>query len=471
MLNLMGRIGLPFSDLDVFFLIMKYLHFLMAFAVLISFCSCGGGDDEPVVGSDITEAISIPADGGQFTVDVKIKGSWVSSVDYGFNASSDNWLTVTPGTGEGGSIKLDAKPNTAYDPRHTQVTVRAGKTYQFIDVTQEPAQKPINESLSFANAGGQVEVPVKLSGNWTAQLKSDFCSLIAASGNGGSVKLQMDRNDQLSARIGKLEIRCGTSVQNVELVQSGDVSQMDVCPMGEEYQLVWSDGFDTDGGLSSDWRYEVQGSGWVNHELQNYVRQKSPAGQEVTTVQSGILSINCFKENDKIYSARIYAKDNVGWTYGYIEASINLPSGKGTWPAFWMMPVNFRSWPHDGEIDIMEEVGYHRDYVSSSLHADGHVHSNNTQVTHEMYCKGAEGEFHVYGMEWTEDYIQTYVDGKKQLYYANDGQGDRNWPYHTPFYVILNLAWGGDWGGSQGVNEAALPVSMKVDYVRVFQKK
>ncbi len=449
---------------------MKYFHFLLTLAALISFCSCGNGDDDPVVGSDITEDLSIPADGGEFSVDVKIKGDWVSSVDYGFGASSDNWLTVTPATGNGGSVRLVSKPNATFDQRRTQVTVRSGKNYQFVNVTQEAAQRPIFESLSFDNAGGQVEVPVHLSGAWTAQIKSDFCSLVTASGNGGSVRLQMDRNDQLSARIGQLQINSGTSVQNVELVQRGDVSLMSVCPLGDEYKLVWSDGFDTDGALSSDWRYEVQGSGWVNHELQNYVRQKSPAGQEVTTIQSGILSLNCFKENDKIYSSRIYAKDNIGWTYGYVEASINLPSGKGTWPAFWMMPVNFRSWPHDGEIDIMEEVGYHRDYVSSSLHADGHVHSNNTQVTHEMYCKGAEGEFHVYAMEWTEDYIQTYVDGKKQLYYANDGKGDYNWPYHTPFYVILNLAWGGDWGGSQGVNEAALPVSMKVDYVRVFQK-
>ena len=135
-----------------------------------------------------------------------------------------------------------------------------------------------------------------------------------------------------------------------------------------------------------------------------------------------------------------------------------------------MMPVNFRSWPADGEIDIMEEVGYHPNYVSSSLHANAHVHSNGTQVTHEMLCEGAEDGYHVYGIEWTAQKITTYVDGKKQLEYANRGLGRDDWPYDDPFYVILNLAWGGDWGGAQGVDETALPVEMLIDYIRVYQK-
>ena len=214
----------------------------------------------------------------------------------------------------------------------------------------------------------------------------------------------------------------------------------------------------------------MQNSGWVNHELQNYVNHTTPKGRYVTEIMDGTLRIHCFKEDGKIYSGRVYAKVKSGWTYGYIEASIKLPKGKGTWPAFWMMPVNFKSWPADGEIDIMEEVGYHPDYVSSSLHANAHVHSNGTQVTHEMYCKGAEGEFHTYAIEWTAQNITTFVDGKKQLSYDNRGLGRDDWPYNDPFYVIFNLAWGGDWGGQQGVDENALPATMEVDYVRVFQK-
>jgi beta-glucanase (GH16 family) len=238
------------------------------------------------------------------------------------------------------------------------------------------------------------------------------------------------------------------------------------------YTLVWQDEFDSGNELNSqDWTHEVKSAGWVNHELQNYVNHKTPGGDLVTEVRNGKLRITCLKENGKIYSGRVYAQQKTGWKYGYIEASIKLPKGKGTWPAFWMMPVNFRSWPADGEIDIMEEVGYHPDYVSSSLHANAHVHSNNTQVTHEMKCEGAEGEFHTYAILWTSSNITTYVDGKVQLSYDNRGLGRDDWPYDDPFYVILNLAWGGDWGGAQGVDESVLPVTMEVDYVRVFQKK
>jgi beta-glucanase (GH16 family) len=135
-----------------------------------------------------------------------------------------------------------------------------------------------------------------------------------------------------------------------------------------------------------------------------------------------------------------------------------------------MMPVNFRSWPADGEIDIMEEVGYHPNYVSSSLHANAHVHSNGTQITHEMFCEGAEDGYHIYAIEWTADRITTYVDGQKQLEYFNRGLGRDDWPYDAPFYIILNLAWGGDWGGQKGVDMDALPAEMLVDYVRVYQK-
>ena len=185
------------------------------------------------------------------------------------------------------------------------------------------------------------------------------------------------------------------------------------------------------------------------------------------------MSIKCFKENNKIYSGRVYAHDNVGWKYGYIEAKIKLPKGKGTWPAFWMMPCNVdwanEGWPKCGEIDIMEEVGCVPNEVSSSLHAEGHVHTNNTQVTHAMTIENAEGEYHIYAIEWTKEYIRTYVDGKEQLNYESDGT-IRNYPYDKPYYIILNLAWGGSWGGMWGVDESALPVTMMVDYVRVFQK-
>jgi beta-glucanase (GH16 family) len=138
-----------------------------------------------------------------------------------------------------------------------------------------------------------------------------------------------------------------------------------------------------------------------------------------------------------------------------------------------MMPVDASDgWPTCGEIDIMEEVGYHPNYTSSSIHCNSYNHTKGTQKTAERLTPGAEGEFHVYALVWTENYIQTYVDGNPLLHFDNDGAGNKNtWPFNKEFYVILNLAWGGDWGGAQGVDESALPTTMEVDYVRVFQKK
>lgn len=238
------------------------------------------------------------------------------------------------------------------------------------------------------------------------------------------------------------------------------------------YRLVWSDEFDTPFIDNAKWTYQEAKAGWVNHELQTYVTGKSPKGQKVAECSGGTLKIHCFREDGKIYSGRLYGNRNEGFRYGYIEARIKLPKGKGTWPAWWMMPVNGGRWPACGEIDIMEEVGVDADMVSSSIHCQAYNHPAKTQKTHEMRCEGAEEGFHVYALEWTENHIRTYVDGKEQLYFPNDKTGnDDTWPFNKAFYPILNIAWGGDWGGYKGVDETALPVTMEIDYVRVWQKK
>ena len=334
-----------------------------------------------------------------------------------------------------------------------------------ITVSQELIEAPAS--------GGTYTINVTTTGKeWGAYTEQDFIVIDTknTTSQSGSMTVTVSANPLTTVRTGSVTIMSGAARKTINVTQQAAAQSAYYAPEG--YTLVWHDEFDTGSELNgNDWIHEVQNSGWVNHELQNYVNHKTPSGKLVTEVRDGHLRITALKENGKVYSGRVYAKRNQGWKYGYIEASIKLPKGKGTWPAFWMMPVNFKSWPADGEIDIMEEVGYHPDYVSSSLHANAHVHSNGTQVTHEMYCKGAEGEFHTYAMEWTAQKITTYVDGKVQLSYDNRGLGRDDWPYEYPFYIIFNLAWGGDWGGAQGVDEAALPATMEVDYVRVFQKK
>ena len=352
----------------------------------------------------------------------------------------------------------------------------------------EPAAVSITlsqTSITVPAEGGRYTINVTTTGKeWGAYADQDFIFVDAKNtvAQTGTMTITVPANPTTSARTGTVTVMSGIARQAISVTQSAAEKPAYNAPDG--YTLVWNDEFDGNYGYApnengiprtelnpNDWTHEVKNSGWVNHELQNYVNHKTPEGRLVTELRDGKLRITALKENGKVYSGRVYAKVKSGWTYGYIEASIKLPKGKGTWPAFWMMPVNFRSWPADGEIDIMEEVGYHPDYVSSSLHANDHVHSNGTQVTHEMKCPGAEGEFHTYAILWTAKNITTYVDGNVQLSYDNRGLGRNDWPYDDPFYIIFNLAWGGDWGGAQGVDESALPATMEVDYVRVFQKK
>ena len=243
------------------------------------------------------------------------------------------------------------------------------------------------------------------------------------------------------------------------------------CPL-PDYKLVWYDEFSTKAINSARWTFQTADAGWVNNELQTYVNGRSPKGTKVAESSDGTLKIYTFKEGDKVYSARMYGRKSVGFKYGYIEARIKLPKGKGTWPAWWMFPVDSSNWPACGEIDIMEEVGVDPNIVSSSIHCLAYNHPNHTQKTHEMYCVGAEDGFHIYAIEWTEDYIRTYVDGTEQLYFENDHQDNNDtWPFNKPFFLILNVAWGGDWGGYAGIDESALPLTMEIDYVRVWQKK
>ena len=329
------------------------------------------------------------------------------------------------------------------------------------------------DNIAVPATGGTYSISVTTTGKeWGAYADKDFITLDAknTTSQSGSLTIIVAANPLTEARTASVTIMSGSARKTIAVTQEAAEESPYYSPEG--YSLVWHDEFDKGSELNADdWVHEVQNSGWVNHELQNYVNHKTPDGRLVTEVRDGKLRITALKENGKIYSGRVYAKRNTGWKYGYIEASIKLPKGKGTWPAFWMMPVHFTAWPDDGEIDIMEEVGYHPNYTSSSIHCKKYYHSIGTQKTKERYCAGAEGEFHKYALEWTTDYIRTYVDDKELFYFENDGKGDKQtWPFNKPFYIILNLAWGGDWGGAQGVDESALPVTMEVDYVRVFQK-
>lgn len=345
----------------------------------------------------------------------------------------------------------------------------------------EPAA-PLSVSqteLTFGSEGGDAAVTLTAPGEWDAVTDADWVTLTKTGQleRDGRVDITVTENTSREARSASVTVMSGTSRAYITVSQTGrKVIEADPSvnvPHG--YELVWADEFDGNSLNRQDWTHEVQGPGWVNNELQTYV-DGTADGRPVTEVSDGTLKIHCFKGDDgRIFSGRIYARVNTGWKYGIVEARIRLPRGRGTWPAFWMMPVNnnfsTNPWPRCGEIDIMEEVGYNPDYTSSSIHCDSYNHAHGTQKTAERYTAGAQDDFHDYRLEWTESAITTYVDGRALLVFPNDGLGNvATWPFNKPFYVILNLAWGGSWGGAHGVDESCLPATMEVEYVRVFQK-
>lgn len=231
------------------------------------------------------------------------------------------------------------------------------------------------------------------------------------------------------------------------------------------YKLVWADEFTgASSRLVDNWRFDDWPPGRVNRELQRYV----PDDRRTSFIEDGILYVQAMKDDGQVLSARMNSRES--WKYGYMEASLWLPQGKGTWPAFWMMPDDSGRWPACGEIDIMEEVGGDPNVTSSSIHCAAYNHRRGTHKTAKQTTEGAEDGFHVYALEWTPDYLRTFVDGELLLDFPNDHTGNADtWPFDKNFHIILNLAWGG-WGAIAGIDESALPCAMKVDYVRVYQK-
>lgn len=442
--------------------------------------SCGNDDNDAVSTTikDITvnvsaENIIAPPEASVHPLTIEANADWAVRSDA-------DWVSISPTGGVKGTptqVKISVKANTSFDERKTLIEiVSGGKSIKDITLTQGYVMSatPSVSSIMLSGAESSNSFTVTANGPWTLHAEAEWLSISRDKGDKGETEVTVNakENTSTSDRETTLTLSCGESATEIKVTQ---LTQAINAPEG--YALVWSDEFNGGPRLGSDWVAENWPAGYVNNELQTYTSNPVD-GKYTLEVKDGFLNITCFKGPDgKIYSGRVNALPSKGWLYGYFEARILLPSGKGTWPAFWMMPCNVdwqtNGWPKCGEIDIMEEVGANPNYVSSSLHTENYNHTKNTQKTHEMYLPGAEGSFHVYACEWTADEITTYVDGKVQLRAsrASMGSDHASWPFHYAFYPILNLAWGGDWGGYKGVDENALPVSMIVDYVRIFQKK
>ncbi len=235
-------------------------------------------------------------------------------------------------------------------------------------------------------------------------------------------------------------------------------------------ELIWSDEFNYIGlPDSTKWNYDVGGHGWGNNELQYYTR----ARKENARVENGNLIIEAIKESfegNNYSSARLVTKGKGDWKYVRVEVRAKLPKGLGTWPAIWMLPsATPLNWPEDGEIDIMEHVGYDQGRIHASVHTEKYNHILGTQKTAFIQVPDCSENFHIYSMEWRENSISVQVDGKTYYNFSNEKTGKDVWPFNSPFHLLLNLAVGGNWGGSKGVDENIWPQRMEIDYVRVYK--
>jgi beta-glucanase (GH16 family) len=245
------------------------------------------------------------------------------------------------------------------------------------------------------------------------------------------------------------------------------------------WKLVWQDEFNEKNGSpvnAKKWTHEVGGAGWGNHELEYYTNRIENSYQA-----DGMLVIKAIKESfsgtDRVAreytSARLTTRKNFTVTYGRIEARIKVPRGQGIWPAFWMLGADIDSvrWPRCGEIDIMENIGKEPSNIYGTLHGPGYSGKDGPSSRYSLADnKSFADAFHVFAVEWERDVIRFYCDNV--LYKTRtpkDLPPGTMWVYNQPFFILLNVAVGGDWPGSPDAT-TSFPQEMLVDYVRVYQR-
>lgn len=243
----------------------------------------------------------------------------------------------------------------------------------------------------------------------------------------------------------------------------------------EGWELVWSDEFDGDTINPSNWTYDIGGWGWGNGEAQYYTDRPENA-----RVENGLLVIEARQEkfDEKYYtSARLITQGLQSFQYGRIEARIKVPPGAGLWPAFWLLGSNFSrnpddpfdsNWPHVGEVDIMEYVGREPDLVMGTAHGPGYSGAGGLGRWNRQEYDIAD-DFHTYAVEWDETGISWYYDGEHYYTLTSEIVGDREWVFDNEFFLLLNLAIGGQFGGTIGL-DTEFPANLYVDYVRVYQQ-
>ncbi len=243
-------------------------------------------------------------------------------------------------------------------------------------------------------------------------------------------------------------------------------------PAENAWTLSWSDEFNYTGlPDSSKWDYDTGGHGWGNNELQYY----TDSDIRNVEVNNGTLKLRALREKtgDKDYSsARMVTRGKADFTYGKIEINAKLPAGRGLWPALWMLGNNIETvdWPECGEIDIMEHVGYEKDSIFGTIHTKAYNHVIGTQKMKKIFIKDPYGSFHRYTLEWTPEHMKFFLDDTLFNEITNEKKSTAEWPFDSPFYLLMNIAVGGNLGGQHGVDSTVFPATMEVDYVRVYKQ-
>jgi beta-glucanase (GH16 family) len=242
-----------------------------------------------------------------------------------------------------------------------------------------------------------------------------------------------------------------------------------------DYQLVWSDEFDQAEGTAPNpdyWGYNLGGGGWGNGESQYYTNRLENA-----RIEGGNLIIEMRHEPNysgtgyNFTSARLLTQNKLDWQYGRIEARIQVPAGgSGLWPAFWMLGSNISSvgWPRCGEIDIMEYISRRPNEIFGTIHGPGYAGGASFGKT-ITFGEPVANDYHTYAVEWERDVIRWYLNG--ELYHQATPQdvAPNDWVFNDPQFIILNMAIGGNFGGSIDLPNLTFPAQLKVDYVRVYQ--
>jgi beta-glucanase (GH16 family) len=245
------------------------------------------------------------------------------------------------------------------------------------------------------------------------------------------------------------------------------------------WTLTWSDEFNSPNGSAPDpakWTQETGGEGWGNHELEYYTTRP-----QNSTVRDGNLAITAAKEtftgpdgvSREYTSARLKTAGHFAQAYGRFEARIKIPHGKGVWPAFWMLGDNLDSvgWPSSGEIDIMENIGSEADKNNGSMHGPGYSGGDALTAVYTLPSGEFADDFHLFAIEWEPTSVRFYVDDKL---YETRGPKDlpqgTKWVFDHPFFILLNVAVGGDFPGNPDAT-TTFPQTMLVDYVRAYARK